>query len=91
MYFAADLGSEFLDSDKAQVEFKSHRARLYRQMMALLPRFCFSEKFSKQLRNLSSQAASDGKDTAAEISLSYQEIAANITAFCRAVIIQSSL
>ena len=85
-----DLASEFLDNVTAQVEFRSHRARLHRQMLALLPRFCFSEKFNKQLRNLASQAGSEGKDSAAEIALAYQQIASNITAFCRAVITESS-
>ena len=85
-----DLASEILESVTAQVEFRTHRARLHRQMLALLPRFCFSEKFNKQLRNLSSQAASEGKDVAADLALAYQEIAANITAFCRAVITESS-
>ncbi|KAK7476364.1 hypothetical protein BaRGS_00032364 [Batillaria attramentaria] len=83
----ADLDAEFLDSVTAQVEFKSHRSRLHRQMMALLPRYCFSEKFNKQLRNLSSQTS---LDNAADIALAYQEIATNITAFCRAVITESS-
>ena len=90
LFCADDLASDFLETVTAQVEFRSHRARLHRQMLALLPRFCFSEKFNKQLRNLSSQAASEGKDRAAGLALAYQEIASNITAFCRAVITESS-
>ncbi|XP_025098310.1 nuclear pore complex protein Nup205-like isoform X3 [Pomacea canaliculata] len=85
-----DLASEFLDTVAAQVEFQSHCARLHRQMMMLLPRFTFSEKFSKQLQNLSTQRAQDGKDIAPDITLVYQQIACNITAYCRAVISVSS-
>ncbi|KAL8613661.1 hypothetical protein ACOMHN_029753 [Nucella lapillus] len=87
-----DLASEFLDSLTAQVEFRSHRTRLHRQMLALLPRFCFSDKLNKQLRNLANQSGGQGqgRDRAVQVSLTYQEIASNITAFCRAVITQSS-
>ncbi|KAK7106896.1 nuclear pore complex protein Nup205-like [Littorina saxatilis] len=85
-----DLAAEFLDTITAQVEFRSHRSRFHRQMLALLPRFCFSDKLNKQLKNLASQTAGEGKDSATDIALAYQEIASHITAFCRAVITESS-
>jgi hypothetical protein len=92
---AEDLAVDFLECLTAQVEFASYRSRLHRQMLALLPRFCFSDKFSKQLRNLATSSASavtkDGRDLASDISLAYQEIASNLTSFCRAVITHSSM
>ena len=88
--FTDDLASELLDSVTAQVEFRSHRTRLHRQMLALLPRFCFSEKWSKQLKTRGSQGGGQGQDKASDVSLVFQEIASNITAFCRAVITESS-
>ena len=78
--------AEFDDLETAGIEFKGHKARIERQMIALLPKYCLSEKLSKQLRNLENQELQEGRDLKAELSITFQEIAANVTSFCRAVV-----
>ncbi|OWF55575.1 nuclear pore complex protein Nup205-like [Mizuhopecten yessoensis] len=78
--------AEFDDIETAGIEFRGHKTRIERQMLALVPKYCLSEKLTKQLRNLESQQLQEGRDLKAEVTLAYQEVAANVTSFCRAVI-----
>ena len=68
------------------VEFKGHVARLHREMIALLPKYCLSEKLQKQLRNLSASNGPDGRSVHVCIQLAIEEVTANIVSFCRTVI-----
>lgn len=78
--------AEFNDFETVGIEFRGHKTRIERQMLALVPKYCLSEKLTKQLRNLESQQLQEGRDLKAEVTLAYQEVAANVTSFCRAVI-----
>ena len=49
-YIFTDVESEGLLGDTAAIEFKGHVMRLQRQMIALLPKFCLSDKMFKQVR-----------------------------------------
>ena len=68
------------------VEFKGHVARLHREMIALLPKYCLSVKLQKQLRNLSASNGPDGRSVHVCIQLAIEEVTANIVSFCRTVI-----
>ena len=60
-------------------------------MISLFPKYCLSEKLNKQWKNLESQQLQEGRDIRAELSLTYLEISANVTSYCRAVISTSGL
>lgn len=85
----ADLGSEYLDSETALIEFRGHRSCIQRQMLSLLSHYSFSPRFSKQLTNLSSQTYQGGQGIAAKVSLAYQEVTANVVAYCRSLLTES--
>lgn len=74
------------DLDTAGIEFRAQKARINRQMIALFPKYCLSEKLTKQLKNLESQQIQEERDLKAEITLAYQEISANVTSYCRTVV-----
>ena len=65
------------------MEFKGHVARLHREMIALLPKYCLSEKLQKQLRNVTVSSGPDGRNTQTNIQLAVEEVTANVIAFCR--------
>ncbi|XP_055955132.1 nuclear pore complex protein Nup205 [Patella vulgata] len=88
--YHTDLGSEYLDSETAIIEFKGHRARIQRQMLSLLPRYCFSEKFSKQLRNMDQTQHQGNIDVQAGIILAFQEISANLISYCKSLLTESA-
>ena len=76
--------------DVAGLEFRGHVARIQRQMIALLPRYCFSDRLQAQIRNLLVEGAStDDSNTVASIQLTVEQIAANVTSFCRALVSNS--
>ncbi|KAK3096434.1 hypothetical protein FSP39_000076 [Pinctada imbricata] len=67
-----------------EVEFDRYKSKVEMQMISLLPKYCMSERLNKQLKGL--QIQREGRDVRAELSLVYQEIAANVTSFCRTII-----
>ena len=84
--------------DTATVEFRGHLSRLHRQMLALLPRYCLSDKLMKEVKNLemaSSVSGSrtstgpEGRDLKTKIQLALLEVSSNVTAFCRTITSQS--
>ncbi|XP_021370093.1 uncharacterized protein LOC110461112 [Mizuhopecten yessoensis] len=79
MYWIPD--AEFDDIETAGIEFGGHKTRIEGQVLALVPKYCLSEKLTKQLRNLESQQLQEGRDLKADVTLAYQEVAANIMAF----------
>ncbi|XP_046581767.1 nuclear pore complex protein Nup205-like [Haliotis rubra] len=87
--FHTDLGSEYLDSETALIEFRGHRSVIQRQMLSLLSHYSFSPRFSKQLTNLSSQTYQGGQSIAAKVSLAYQEVTSNVVAYCRSLLTES--
>ncbi|KAK2179080.1 hypothetical protein NP493_515g00009 [Ridgeia piscesae] len=72
-----------LIEEEIAVEFKGHVARLHREMIALLPKYCLSEKLQKQLRNVTVSSGPDGRNTQTNIQLAVEEVTANVIAFCR--------
>ncbi|ESP04618.1 hypothetical protein LOTGIDRAFT_237278 [Lottia gigantea] len=90
--YHTDLGSEYLDNETAIIEFKGHRARIQRQMIALLPRYCFSERYNKQLKSLdeSERLESTSGDIQSDIKLAIQEISSNLLAYCRSLLTESA-
>ncbi|KAL5010671.1 hypothetical protein ScPMuIL_012976 [Solemya velum] len=72
--------------DSAAVEFCGHAARIERQVIALLSKYCLSEKLNKQLKNMESREMQEGRDIKAETKLAYLEVTAYVTAFCRALV-----
>ncbi len=44
-----DSEEETLMGDTAAIEYRGHLARIQRQMVALLPRYCMSDKLLKQV------------------------------------------
>ncbi|GFS19080.1 nuclear pore complex protein Nup205-like, partial [Elysia marginata] len=94
--YHTDLGADLLEQDTASMEFRSQRMRLQDQMLALLPHYSTPETVVKELnthvnsptpsidrRSSTSQSLSDW---AAQLLHLYQEIASNITAYCRTLI-----
>ncbi|GFN90053.1 nuclear pore complex protein nup205-like [Plakobranchus ocellatus] len=94
--YHSDLGADLLEQDTANMEFRSQRMRLQDQMLALLPHYSTPETVVKELnthisspttpvggRPSSSQLASD---LAAQLLHLFQEVASNITAYCRSLI-----
>ena len=87
-----DLAYDLMDNATAHAQFRSCQASLKRYMLALFPRFCFSDKFQKRLDGLV-ETCSEHAETqrvSGELSLAYHEIASNIITFCRSSIDQSS-
>ncbi|XP_035827391.1 nuclear pore complex protein Nup205 [Aplysia californica] len=87
--YHSDLGADLMENDTASMEFRSQRMRLQDQMLALLPHFSMPETLVKQLNirltapGMSSQA---GTDETAEVLQLFQEVASNLTAYCRSLI-----
>ncbi len=76
--------------DTAGIEFRGHLSRIQRQTIALLPRYCLSDKLLKQIRNLDSEAVSEEDHTLrTHIQLAIEEVASNIVCFCRNLVSQS--
>ncbi|KAK3769775.1 hypothetical protein RRG08_046880 [Elysia crispata] len=94
--YHTDLGADLLQHDAASMEFRSQRMRLQDQMLALLPHYSTPETVVKELNaHISLPGTSLGKtsstsqstsDCAAQLLHLYQEIASNITAYCRTLI-----
>ncbi|KAJ8314739.1 hypothetical protein KUTeg_006889 [Tegillarca granosa] len=84
--FHSATDTSYSDLDTAGIEFRAQKSRINRQMIALFPKYCLSEKLTKQLKNLESQQIQEERDLKAEITLAYQEIAANVTSYCRTVV-----
>jgi nuclear pore complex protein Nup205 len=84
-----DSLDEVVDGDSMSLEYRGTLSRVQRQMLALLPRYCQTQKLHKQLSNL--EAGSDKKLTELreQAELAVEEIASNVVAFCRAVISKS--
>ena len=60
-------------------------------MIALLPRYCLSEKLNKHLKNLDTKAESDNKNVKAEIVQAYLDVATNVTMYCRSIVSRSGM
>ena len=78
-----------MSTDTASMEFRSQRLRLQDQMLALLPHFSTPDTMVRQLnaRLQAPGAATEADiDEAAQILGLYQEVAANLTAYCRNLI-----
>ncbi|XP_013384593.1 nuclear pore complex protein Nup205 [Lingula anatina] len=84
-----DLETDFIQGDTTFIEFRGHLSRIQRQLIALLPKYCLTESLQRQIRSLEPQAMEDGRDMKSEVQVHLQEIAANIVAFCRAIISKS--
>ncbi|CAG2236944.1 NUP192 [Mytilus edulis] len=80
---------EFNDFDTLAIEFRAHKMQIERQMISLFPKFCLSEKLTKQWKNF--ESGQEGRDIGVELLLTYLEIAANVTSYCRTVISASGL
>ncbi|XP_063402892.1 nuclear pore complex protein Nup205-like [Mytilus trossulus] len=80
---------EFNDFDTLAIEFRAHKMQIERQMISLFPKFCLSEKLTKQWKNF--ENGQEGRDIGVELLLTYLEISANVTSYCRTVISASGL
>ena len=49
--FYSDIEEDMLMGNTADIEYRGHLARIQRQMVALLPRYCLSDKLLKQVRS----------------------------------------
>ena len=47
--YIVDVEEELLVDASADLEYRGHLARLQRQLVALLPRYCLSDKLLKQV------------------------------------------
>uniref|UniRef100_A0A2C9M7X6 Uncharacterized protein n=1 Tax=Biomphalaria glabrata TaxID=6526 RepID=A0A2C9M7X6_BIOGL len=85
-----ELGADLLEHDTANMEFKSLRMKLQDQMLALLPHYVTPETVAKQLKSRvtspNSASSHTEDDSAARILHLYQEVACNLTAYCRSLI-----
>ncbi|KAK6985388.1 nuclear pore complex protein Nup205 [Biomphalaria glabrata] len=85
-----ELGADLLEHDTANMEFKSLRMKLQDQMLALLPHYVTPETVAKQLKSRvtspNSASSHTEDDNAARILHLYQEVACNLTAYCRSLI-----
>ena len=70
----------------AAIEFRGHCTKLKWQMIALYPRYCLSEKLTKQLKNMESHSTGNRKDVHVEIMQAYLDVATNLTSYCRALV-----
>ncbi|KAL3882663.1 hypothetical protein ACJMK2_028981 [Sinanodonta woodiana] len=84
-----DEASEFSEVDTAAIEFRGHRARIQRQMIALLPKYCLSERMNKQLKTLEGKETREKKNLKEEITIAFLEVATNVTTYCRAIVSNS--
>ncbi|XP_045195259.2 nuclear pore complex protein Nup205-like [Mercenaria mercenaria] len=80
---------QYAEVDSAEIEFRGHRVRIQRHMVALLPKYCVSEKLNKQLKNLDIQQEDEKRDLKAEVMQAYLEVATNVTSYCRALVSNS--
>ena len=87
-----DLGAELMEHDTAAMEFRTHRLRIQDQMLALLPHFSRPETVVRQLSatGLTGPGGCGGSqadmDQAAQVLQLFQEVASNLTAYCRSLI-----
>ncbi|XP_052238587.1 LOW QUALITY PROTEIN: nuclear pore complex protein Nup205-like [Dreissena polymorpha] len=79
---------QYAEVDSAEIEFRGHKLRIQRHMVSLLPKYCVSEKLTKQLKNLD-VPADDRVDVCAKVTQAYLEVATNVTSFCRALVSNS--
>ena len=70
---------------------RGHRARIQRQMVALLPKYCLSEKLNKQLKNLDTKAEGNKSNVKTEIVQAYLDVATNVTMYCRSLVSRSGM
>ncbi|CAG5133814.1 unnamed protein product [Candidula unifasciata] len=88
--YHSELGGDLLEQDTASMEFRSQRMRLQDQMLALLPHYSNPEAVLKQLKTRLASPTSGSyqtdSDSGAELLQLHQEIAANLTAYCRSLI-----
>ncbi|XP_061177614.1 nuclear pore complex protein Nup205-like isoform X2 [Saccostrea echinata] len=78
--------AEFDDLDPAGIELKGQKVRIERQMLALMPKYCISERVNKQLKLLESDESTRGRDLSSELAVVFLEVSSNVTSYCRAVI-----
>jgi len=80
--------------DSAGIEFRGHVTRLQRQMLALLPRYCFSPHLKHPLRGVDNTKPGTEADMQREsetaVQLAVGEIACNVTSFCTHLITKSA-
>ncbi|XP_064596049.1 nuclear pore complex protein Nup205-like [Liolophura sinensis] len=88
--YHGDIENEYFQSEAAALEYKGHVARIQRQMLALLPKYCLSERMIKQLEGVRTRGQrQEEEDKKTEIMLCVQEITANVMSFCRSLISSS--
>ena len=80
---------DMLLGDVATVEFRGHLSRLHRQMLALLPKYCLTERLLKRVHSLDEGAGGEVQDVQAKVQIAIEEVTANVTAFCRTIISRS--
>ncbi|WAR08393.1 NU205-like protein [Mya arenaria] len=81
----------YTEVNTAEIEFRGHKLRIQRHMVALLPRYCVSEKLMKQLKNLDIQHEGDKAEIQAQVTQAYLDVATNVTSYCRALVSNSDL
>ncbi|XP_052809828.1 nuclear pore complex protein Nup205-like [Mya arenaria] len=79
----------YTEVNTAEIEFRGHKLRIQRHMVALLPRYCVSEKLMKQLKNLDIQHEGDKAEIQAQVTQAYLDVATNVTSYCRALVSNS--
>ncbi|BFZ24882.1 hypothetical protein BsWGS_27921 [Bradybaena similaris] len=87
--YHSELGGDLLEQDTASMEFRSQRMRLQDQMLALLPFYSNPETVMKQLKTRQASPPGGGQadsDSLAELLQLHQQVAANLTAYCRSLI-----
>ncbi|XP_062621498.1 nuclear pore complex protein Nup205-like [Saccostrea cucullata] len=86
LYKSGIPDAEFHDLDPAGIVLKGQKVRIERQMLALMPKYCISERVNKQLKLLESDESTRGKDLSSELGVVFLEVSSNVTSYCRAVI-----
>ena len=74
----------------ARLEFQRSIQRIQRNMVALYPKYCLSEKLKKQLQNLDAQEE-EKTNMRAEVLRAYLEVATNVTSYCRSLVSNSGM
>lgn len=79
---------EFLLSDAVQSESLGIIKRLQRQMFALLPKYCLTERQQKRLEQsvVGGAKEEEDADVAAQMQIVIEEILANVVTLCRSLV-----
>ncbi|PIK50508.1 putative nuclear pore complex protein [Apostichopus japonicus] len=72
-----------------QIPLQTHVTRLHRELLALVPRYCAIESWSKELKLRDSKRNQDHPSNKEELRRFLLEITANLVGYCRTVIVRS--